>query len=117
MLGRLSIFVVTTCVLNALVYGGSISLQQNPSLATKGHAVPGTMQFDTVSHAITGDLGRGFSTAAQRSPIQPTGRELHVDAVPRGSLIRSVNRQRRRLHPTNLVGPQAERPTRTPRTG
>jgi hypothetical protein len=93
MLGRLSIFVVTACVLNAVAYGESISLQHNPSLVTKGHAVPGTTQFDTVSHAITGDLGRGFSNAEHRSPIQPTGRELHVDAVPRGSLIRSVNRQ------------------------
>src|SRR5882724_10165608 len=93
MLGRLSIFVVTACVLNAVAYGESISSQHDPSLVTKGHAVPGTMQFDTVSHAITGDLGRGFSNAEHRSPIQPTGRELHVDAVPRGSLIRSVNRQ------------------------
>jgi hypothetical protein len=93
MLGRLSIFVVTACLLNAVADGDSISFQRNPGLVTEGHAVPGTMHFDTVSHAITGDLGRGFSNAGHRSPIQPTGRELHVDAVPRGSLIRSVNRQ------------------------
>ena len=93
MLGRLSIFVVTACVLNALAYGESISFQRNPGLVTKDHAVLGIMQFDTVSHAITCDLGQGFSNAEYRSLIQPTGRELHVDAVPRGSLIRSVNRQ------------------------
>ena len=93
MLGRLSIFVVTACVLNALAYGESISFQRNPGLVTKDHAVLGTMQFDTVSHAITGDLGQGFSNAEYRSLIQPAGHELHVDPLPRGSLIRSVNRQ------------------------
>lgn len=93
MLGRLSIFVVTACVLNAVAYGESISFQHNPGLISKGNPVRGTAQFDTVSHAITGDLGWGFSNAEHRSPIQPTGHELHVEAVPRGSLIRSVNRQ------------------------
>ena len=92
MLGRLSIFVVTVCVLNAVAYGESISFQRNPGLVTKGHAVLGTMQFDTVSHAISGDLGRGFSNAEHRSLIQPPGRELHMDAGPRGSLIPPVNR-------------------------
>ena len=93
MLGRLSIFVVTACVLNAVAYGESISFQRHQGLVTKGHAVLGTMQFDTVFHAIGGDPGRGFSNAEHRSLIQPTGRELRVDAMPRGSLIRSVNRQ------------------------
>jgi len=93
MLGRVSIFVVAACVLNALAYGESISFQRDPGLVTKSHSVRGTMQFGTVSHATTGDLGRGFSNSEHRSHIQPTGRELHVDAVPRGSLIRSVNYQ------------------------
>jgi len=90
-MGRLSIFVVTACVLNAVAYGESISFQRNPNVVTKSYAVLGTMQFDTVSHA--GDFGRGFSNAEHRSLIQPTGRELHMDAVPRGSLIHSVNRK------------------------
>src|SRR5436309_12148397 len=88
MLGRLSIFVVTACVLNALAYGESISFQRNPGLVTKDHAALGTMQFDTVSHAITCDLGQGFSNAEYRSLIQPTGRELHVDAVTARKLDR-----------------------------
>ena len=86
-------FVVTACALHAMAYGESISFQRNPSFVTTNRPVLGTMEFDTVSHAITGDLGRGFSKTEHRSPIQPTGRELHVDAVPRGSLIPSVNRQ------------------------
>jgi hypothetical protein len=93
MLGRLSMFIVTACILNAVAHGESISFQRNPSLVTTGRAVMGTMEFDTVSHAITGELGRGFSNSEHRSPIQPTGRELHMDAVPRGSLIPSINRQ------------------------
>jgi hypothetical protein len=73
MLGRLSIFVVTACVLNAVAYGESISFQRNPGLVTKGHAVSGPMQFDTVSHAITGDLGRGFSNA---DTVPPSNRRV-----------------------------------------
>ena len=93
MLGRLSIFVVTACVLNGVAGAESISFQRNPGLVTRSRAVLGTLEFDTVSHAITGDLGRGFSNAEHRSPIQPTGRELHMDAAPRGTLLPSENRQ------------------------
>ena len=93
MLRRLLIFVLTACVLNAGAHGESISFQRNPGLVAKGHTVLGTAQFDSVSHAMTGNLGRGFSNAEHRSLIEPTSRELHRDAVPRGSLIRSVNRQ------------------------
>ena len=94
MLGRLSIFVVTACILTGAACAESFSFQRNPNLVnSKGHAGLRTFEFDTVSHAITGDLGRGFSNAEHRSPIQPTGRELHMDAAPRGTLLPSENRQ------------------------
>jgi hypothetical protein len=81
MLVRLSIFVMTACVLNAAAYGELISFQHNSGLVTKRYAIPGQMQlipFRMRSPATLVGL-----LAEHRSPIQLTGRELYVDAVPR----------------------------------
>jgi hypothetical protein len=53
----------------------------------------GTLEFVTLSHAITGDLGQRFSNTKLRSPIQPTARELPMNGTPRGTLLPAENRQ------------------------
>ncbi len=92
MLVRLSTFAVMACVLIAGACAESISFQRNPSLVSKGHGAPATSERATVSHAIAGDLGRGFSGAEQHSPSRALGREFYGDGEPRGSLVPSVTR-------------------------
>ena len=90
---HLSILLVTACALNGVASAESISFHRNPDLVTKSYAAVGTLEFVTLSHAITGDLGQRFSNTKLRSPIQPTDREFHMNGTPRGTLLPAENRQ------------------------
>jgi hypothetical protein len=87
MVGRLSIALATACFLSVVACADSISLQHNPNLATQRRALRATAKFLTASHAITGDLGRGFSAAERRSLLRIKSGEFLGDNVPRGRLV------------------------------
>ena len=89
MVGRWFISLAITCLFNVGATADSISLQHNPSLATPRRALRATTKFITASHAVTGDLGRGFSAADGRSHLQVNGGEFFGGNVPRGILATS----------------------------
>lgn len=78
-----------TCLLSGGAGADSISLQHNPGLATPRRTLRATMKFIPGSHAVTGDLGRGFSAADRRAHLQANGGASFGGNVPRGSLATS----------------------------
>ncbi|MFY9560072.1 MAG: hypothetical protein WAQ52_07550 [Terriglobales bacterium] len=90
---RLPILVVLACLWSAGAGAESISFQRDPALVSRGHPIAVTASPDLGSHAIAGDLGRGFSNTGRRWLLRAGSRESQVEGGPRGSLVTSVNRR------------------------
>lgn len=89
MVRRLSILLVTACLSSAATRADSILFVHHLNMTERRPHLKATTKSDAVSRVVAGGLGRGFTSAEQRSSLRPGNPGGLVDNTPRGSLVTS----------------------------